>query len=134
MTTDAFQGLSDDPDVIESVARGLAKVAWEYALTGGIRPLGVGWEHDPDRPAGPGDERCWRRPRPTPGVEEAWEAGFNEGQDLALAPIKDLHLRVINDLDPLARCSSCVAGYNPKTGDLVMAAWPCQTAQAWGER
>jgi hypothetical protein len=31
------------------------------------------------------------------------------------------------------RCSTCVAGYDPATGRLVNAAWPCQTAQTWQE-
>lgn len=42
-----------------------------------------------------------------------------------------LHTRIETPDDPWVdyRCSSCIAGYDPATGELVKAAWPCASAR-----
>lgn len=40
-----------------------------------------------------------------------------------------LHTGCPGDEWAAVRCNACVAGYDPKDGQLVQAAWPCQTIQ-----
>lgn len=46
----------------------------------------------------------------------------------AVAEVNRLHQPY--HADDRRRCCHCIAGYDPKTGELVNAAWPCQTRQA----
>jgi hypothetical protein len=50
----------------------------------------------------------------------------------SLAAVDELHQPYDTPDDPHAsrRCKGCIAGYDPRTGDLVRCAWPCPTKRA----
>ena len=49
-----------------------------------------------------------------------------------LAAVDELHQPYDTPDDPHAsrRCKGCIAGYDPRTGNLVRCAWPCPTKRA----
>lgn len=54
------------------------------------------------------------------------EAGVRH--ERTIATLAELHQPVERTEPTRQACGSCVAGYDPRTGELVNAAWPCQTA------
>lgn len=81
---------------------------------------------NPPQPSDPYTEACenarvWR------AVQYALDAV--EHDLVAVAQLRAAHIPVPNtdDTGVDRRCSLCVAGYDPKTNDLVFCAWPCPT-------
>lgn len=48
--------------------------------------------------------------------------------EATLAQLSELHQPIDRDGPTPQACRSCVVGYDPRTGDLTFAAWPCTTA------
>ena len=48
-----------------------------------------------------------------------------------LSAVRDLHVP-FDAPDGRRCCCDCIAGYDPRTGDLVHSMYPCRTARAAG--
>ena len=67
---------------------------------------------------------------------KAFERCDAELQDAkaAIARVRQSHVPIPGDQYAKQRCRACICGYDPKTGLLVHAAWPCSTIAALDDK